>query len=105
MTRQVTLESHPTFHPNVCVRCGCGPKEDRPYFIDLGISLLDKFDPRFDGSIYYCSLCADNLLTDLNSVISQYRDRHPVDSPVMLTYELVDGLEDELGTSNDANDR
>lgn len=80
MTRELQLVQTPQFHPHTCVRCGCGTGE-REFFIDLGLDLAGVFNPLYDGNVYYCNLCARNLVSDIHRAVGKWdADHAPWDS-------------------------
>lgn len=118
MTQPVSLRNIPVFHPFKCIRCKCGVGANgRIYFIDLGISFSEEFNPLHDGNVYYCNLCAANLVEDINNVVGKWNEEHaPWDSPdrVASTYKWekdidLSGIERtfsrEAVTSSEPDDR
>lgn len=98
MVRPVTLSEAPAFHPFVCIRCKIGTTSRR-YFIDLGIDISGEFNPMYDGNIYYCDECSQNLIVDMLRVIQEWDIAHAPwqgDDKSELTYNWESAL-DERG--------
>ena len=96
--RPVTISDAPAFHPFVCIRCKLGTGGDgRKFFVDLGVDLSGLFNPMHEGDIYYCNICAHNLITDMVREIAKWeRDHAPWegDDKVIPTYDW----ENNVGT-------
>lgn len=81
MVAAVKLWPQPPFHPNVCIRCGCGTGQ-RDYFIDLQVPLMAHFNPYLDGAIYFCNECIPGLIADINTEVTIWNQNHaPWQSP------------------------
>ena len=80
--REVSIFSNPVAAPGVCAKCG---SQDNDWFVDLGFEAeMHKFDDSinlptwFDGVVYLCCDCTNNLYTDLLRKFGQFEDDHYV---------------------------
>jgi len=88
-TRPVQCINKPTIHPFVCIQCGSQQKD---YFIDTGLDVPDEhFKPLWEGIIYFCCECANNLVNDITRAIARWEAEH----------ERGTESESNDGTSND----
>ena len=72
-TRPVQCLDLPIVFPHACLGCGSGTKRD--YFVDLGLDLdHTNFQPLWDGAIYLCSVCMENLIVDYRRALNHYEE-------------------------------
>lgn len=96
MTREVTIFSNPVAAPGVCAKCG---SQDKDWFVDLGFELeMHKYEPSiglttwFDGVVYLCCDCINNLIYDIDRKFPIFKDDHYVTTgfngePASITFD------------------
>ena len=91
----------PIIHPHVCICCSIGD-ERRDWYVDLGLALDNHFNPLYDGAIYYCNLCWDDLVRRVGIEVQKF---NPVGIEDTQTYDntepLMETLEIKQETYND----
>jgi hypothetical protein len=86
--RPVQIVDKPPVHPHVCVQCG--KQDDRDYFVDLGFDISVLYQPLWEGCIYLCNLCMENLV---NSYQTQLTKFYGTDALQGQTYKYADGVD------------
>ena len=93
MQRPVTIVDKPFVFPFVCT--GCGINERREFFVDLGIDIIEPFNPIQDGVLYLCNECMEGIIQDYYNKRNAWNaSNHAVNG----TYKY---LEDTDGTDDD----
>ena len=90
--RSVAIYENPIMEPGVCARCG---SQDKDWFVDLGLVVEGGRDnPNnnrepvgsdykypslwFEGAIFYCCDCVNNLVTDVSRKLEEFKNTHIV---------------------------
>ena len=96
MSREETIFSNPVAAPGVCAKCG---SQDKDWFVDLGFELeMHKYEPSielptwFDGVVYLCCDCVNNLISDIDRKFPVFKDDHYVTTgfngePASITFD------------------
>jgi hypothetical protein len=90
--RPVQIMSKPPAYPHVCVVCG--KQDDRDYFVDLGFDISDLYQPVWEGCVYLCNMCMENVVNSYQAQLTKY---HGTDLLKGHTYKYVEGLDPAQG--------
>jgi hypothetical protein len=92
MSRTVAIYENPIMEPGVCARCA---SQDKDWFVDLGLIITgERTNPNnvrepvgsdytypnlwFEGAIFYCCDCINNLVTDVSRKLEEFKNNHIV---------------------------
>jgi hypothetical protein len=86
--RPVMIVDKPPVHPHVCVQCG--KQDDRDYFVDLGFDISVLYQPLWEGCIYLCNLCMENIVNSYQAALTKF---YGTDNLQGQTYKYADGVD------------
>src|SRR5688572_31117866 len=90
----------PNFHPHVCIQCGVGD-DRRVWYVDLQLAIDNHFNPLYNGAIYFCNECWDDMVRVVSRDIQGFT---PARLETTQTYDDPNLLAETLELKQETND-
>jgi len=90
--RPVMIVSKPPAHPYVCIQCG--KQDERDYFVDLGFDISDMYHAVWEGCVYLCNFCMENVVKSYKDQVTIFYGTQKLEGQ---TYKYADGINPDQG--------